>query len=88
MLGEERPAKNGDGDEGAAFSMLLLDKAAVVGVFPNGKSRTGRAPCLDDFRIGPRLRANPLEQIEYQRLHGLIPHLDQTFFVSWCLGGQ
>ena len=62
--------KGGYGDEfSKALLIMPLYKATVSSVFPNWKTRAGRAPCVHHFRIWPRSGSDPFEQIEYQGFH-------------------
>jgi hypothetical protein len=64
---EELLPKSGPANERAApFMIVTLDEAAVIGIFPYGKAGARRAPGLENHRIGPRLRSDPFEEIEYQ----------------------
>ena len=54
-----------------ALVMVLLDEAAFIGIFPYRKTGARGAPCVHDFCIRPRLRADPFEKVEYQSVYGV-----------------
>jgi hypothetical protein len=51
--------------------MMLLDEPSFIGFFPYGKARAGRSPGVNDFSVCPRVRADPFEQVEDERLYGV-----------------
>jgi len=72
MLGEVGSAGGRHRYKGAnAHSMLLGNEPSRVGVFPDGKTRAGRAPGLNDLTIRSRAWANPLKQVKYQSIDGI-----------------
>jgi hypothetical protein len=52
------------------------DKPSIDCVFPDGESRTRRAPNLHHLGVGPRSCRNPLEEVENQWLKR-VAHLQQ-----------
>jgi hypothetical protein len=50
----------------------MVDEAARVRLLPHGKPRTRRPPCIDDVPVRSRARADPLEEVENQRLDRIV----------------
>jgi hypothetical protein len=44
-----------------------LDEAPLEGLLPHGQARARRPPGLEHLAIRPPARADPLEEVEYQR---------------------
>ena len=53
------------------MSVMVIHKAALVGLFPNGQTWARRAPSLKDLGIRPGTRADPLKEIKDQWFHGV-----------------
>ena len=69
MLGEVGSACGRHRYEGAnAHSILLDNEPSRIGIFPDRKTRARSAPRPNDLKVWPRAWADPLQQIEYQRI--------------------
>ena len=52
----------------ASWFLALLEEASCIGFFPEGKAGARGSPGVHHFGVGPRVRAEPFEQIENERL--------------------
>jgi hypothetical protein len=65
-----RPAQRADGHEcPLPLLVKMVDVATLVGFLPDRQARAGSAPCFENFGIGARMRPDPLEKIQDQRLY-------------------
>ena len=46
-------------------------EASVIGVLPYRQTRTRCPPCVEDLGVGTGMRADPLQEVEDQVLHGV-----------------
>ena len=72
MLGEILVPHGGNGYE-CSDTLLMVTRyeAALIGILPDGKSRTRGTPCGHDLNVGPRSGPDPFEEIEYQGVDGI-----------------
>jgi len=49
--------------------MNAIDEASLVGLFPDGQTRTRRAPSVEDFGIRARMWTDPFKEVQDQRLY-------------------
>jgi hypothetical protein len=69
MGAQELLTGNGHRNEAPSFGLMTRrDEPPVVGVLPNGKARTRRPPGVEYLDVGARVRADPFEKVENQRL--------------------
>jgi len=54
--------------------IFLCDETAILGILPNGKSRTGGVPNLDHFLIGSVAGRQPLKQVYNQCVNSCVSH--------------
>jgi hypothetical protein len=49
--------------------VVLNDETTALCVFPDRKSGTRGAPCVEHLVVGTRASSEPLEEVEHKRLH-------------------
>jgi hypothetical protein len=73
-LSKKRKTCESNPDDLASVDILFRDENAILCVFPDGKSRAGRAPKFDRFQVGPLAACQPFEEIKYQWVDGSVGH--------------
>jgi hypothetical protein len=86
MLGKELLSEGCDGNERTATrASLTLHESAVIGFLPYGEPGAGGTPSSHDLGVCPRLRSDPRQQVENQRVQGVgggAGHCRLSFWMS------
>jgi hypothetical protein len=59
---------------GLPLDFFARDESAVIGIFPNGQLRAGRAPRFHHFFVAALACCQPLQEVDYESFNYGVGH--------------